>query len=717
MRFAKRIFATALLLAACSFTSHAQIGDLDPFAAAEGANSATKLEFLSEEKSIAPGKPFVVAIKLTHPKSWHSYFINTASEFGIILTPNWELPNGGKVSRIAWPVPHIGSTAGMKTYGYEPEVYHLFEVTPPASLQVGAEFALGIKPFWQICDEKNCIKEPNFGQPPYDTTIKLPVAAESETDAGNVAAFKAAREMLPGTPPSELTIQASKSSKEITILLSPADAVPEGKIYFFDYDAQMDAQDNPVIERTDESVRWTIKRNKKSETKTPERLTGILTFGDKAYAVDLEYGKAATAPVSLGKLLAILGGMFIGGMILNLMPCVFPVIGIKIMGFVQQAGSDRRTILIHGLIYAVGVIVSFWVLSGLLLALREGAIGSVGKDVSWGYQLQNPWVVWVLMLVMFVLAMNMFGIFEIGTSATSVGSNLTHKQGMGGSFFSGVLATVVATPCSAPFLGVAIGLAFNLSSPLFLLAFTVMALGLAFPYVLLSAFPKLVEKLPRPGPWMESFKQAMAFLLFGTAGFMLWSFLSLKDVGLGKMLPIVLGLTFIGIALWVYGRWCVIHRTKRTRTIGYVAVILFATLGLAASKPPAKGLDWQAWSPEAVEEALEEGRPVYVDFTATWCATCQVNKSRAYNKKVRQLFKDHKVLVLKADFTNYDPKIAETITALDRKAVPVNALYVPGEEDPHLTKELFGSRYMRDFLTEHLGEAPAAGDEESAAKK
>lgn len=707
MRLPTPLLLPVFLTVLFTFPVMGEVDDFDPFAAAEQSGSSSRMEFLSEVRSIAPGQPFHLAIKLTHPPGWHSYFINTGF-VGMPLQPNWKLPPGFKAARVAWPVPHIGSTAGKKTYGYEPLVYHLFKVTPPSNLRAGDQVTVSASPRWQICDENNCLPEPGFGQPAVSSQITLPVTAKATTIPANAPAFAAARAMLPAPLPGNLTVQASRTATEISLLLSPADSVPEGKIHFYDYEQVMDAQSDPVVTRGENGVRWTIARNEESDSKMTNTLGGILTLGEKGYLVEAEYGATVSPPASFSKLLAILGGMFLGGMILNLMPCVFPVIGIKIMGFVQQAGEDRRSILVHGLIYAAGVLLSFWVLSGLLLALREGSIGSVGQDVSWGYQLQNPWVVWALMLVMFILALNMFGVFEIGASATSAGSNLTHKQGLGGSFFSGVLATVVATPCSAPFLGVAIGLAFNLSPPLFLLAFTMMALGLAFPYVLLSAFPKMVERLPRPGPWMESFKQAMAFLLFGTTGFLLWSFLSLQEVGLGKMLPIILGLTFVGIALWVYGRWCVISRSKRTRIIGYLAAVLFSGLGLMASRPPSKGLDWQAWSPETVEQALQQGRPVYVDFTATWCATCQVNKSMGYNKGVQKLFSDRNILALKADYTNYDPRIAETIAGLKRRAVPVNALYLPGNPEPKLTKEFFNSGYMKGFIREHLDEAGAS---------
>lgn len=682
-------------------------GQFDPFK--ESKNST--LTFVSEVSTIKPGEPFHVAIKLDHPKGWHSYYVNPGF-VGIPLKPNWALPDGFKAERVGWPVPHIGKTAGKNTYGYEPSVTHLFKVTPPSSLEAGGMVTLTTDASWQICDDDNCVLEPPFTATDTEHSIELSVGSASEKNAAVAEIFAEGRAQLSKELPSDLKVEASKNALELSLLISPASAVDKDKLYFFAaVEKFVDAESKPVIEEVEGgAIRWTIKRPKGGKPPKVERLEGILTIGKESYQIDQEFGKAAAAPVSFGKLMGILGGMFLGGMILNLMPCVFPVIGLKIMSFVQQAGENRRHILNHGLIYAGGVIISFLVLAGLLLGLREGAFGS-DTDVSWGYQLQNPWVVWILMLVMFVLALNMFGVFEIGTSATSVGSNLTQKQGPSGSFFSGVLATVVATPCSAPFLGVAIGLAFTLSPVLFMLAFTVMAAGLAFPYVLLSAFPKLVEKLPRPGAWMESFKQAMSFLLFGTAGFLLWIYE--KHIDYTFTIVAILGLTSIGIALWVYGRWCTIAKSKKTRRIGLTVAAVFAVAGLTASKPPDPGLDWQPWSQEAVDKALEEGRPVYVDFTASWCATCQVNKARAYKKNVRRIFEAHNILALKADHTKRNPAIDKAINELGRNALPVNVLYIPGDDEPKLTRELFGSSYMEDFIKEHLGEAPKKKEKEA----
>jgi thiol:disulfide interchange protein DsbD len=398
----------------------------------------------------------------------------------------------------------------------------------------------------------------------------------------------------------------------------------------------------------------------------------------------------------LGKFIKILGGMFLGGLILNLMPCVFPVIGLKIMGFVQQAGQDRRKIALHGVTFALGVLASFGVLSGILFAARSAAGGAAGS-IGWGYQLQNPWVVLTLMLLMFVLALNMFGLFELGTSATSVGGSLQSRQGLGGSFFSGVLATIVATPCSAPFLGVAIGAAIALPAAQFFAAFAAMATGLALPYLVLSIFPRLIGFLPRPGAWMESFKQAMSFLLFATAGYLLWVYAG--QIGLENLLGPIFGLSAIAIAAWIHGRWNLPHRTRKTRWTAITLTILFAAGGFLLAKPPQKSaLVWEPWSQERVDDLLADGTPVFIDFTAQWCATCQVNKKRAYTAEVITLMKQKGIVALKADKTNPSPEIDEKLQELGRSAIPVNVLLVPGK-DPVITPELLSPDYLRELFS------------------
>jgi thiol:disulfide interchange protein DsbD len=305
-----------------------------------------------------------------------------------------------------------------------------------------------------------------------------------------------------------------------------------------------------------------------------------------------------------------------------------------------------------------------------------------------------------LMLLMFVLALNMFGVFEIGASATSVGGSLQSKQGLGGSFFSGILATIVATPCSAPFLGVAIGAAIALPAVQFFAAFTAMALGLALPYLILSIFPNLIAFLPRPGAWMESFKQAMSFLLFATAGYLLWVYAG--QIGLENLLGPIFGLSAIAVAAWIYGRWNLPHREQRTRFIAIALTLLFAAGGFLIARPPVKSaLVWEPWTQERVDTLLAEGRPVFIDFTAQWCATCQVNKKRAYTGEVIALMKQKGVAALKADKTSPDPAIEDKLAELGRSAIPVNVLLVPGKE-PIITPELLSSGYLVDLFSREI---------------
>ena len=381
---------------------------------------------------------------------------------------------------------------------------------------------------------------------------------------------------------------------------------------------------------------------------------------------------------------------FLGGLILNIMPCVFPVLGIKIVSIVQQAGEDRKQVVMHGLIYTLGILLSFWALGGLVVALGKG----------WGFQLQSAGFNYALAAFFLIFGLNMAGIFEIGASAVGVGSNLQMKHGLSGSFFSGLLATLVSTPCSAPFLGTALGFAVKLPAPQAMLLFTLIGLGLASPFLLLSIFPSLVSVLPRPGAWMESFKQGMSFLLFGTVFFMLWVLTGMIE-GL-PLLILMLGLVLVAFGCWVYGRWSLPHKPARTRLIAVVLALTAVVGGLYLGWPHVEkqpgtaehgakfenGLLWEPWSAAKVQELTAAGKPVYIDFTAKWCWTCQVNKRVYPDPHLQELFKKYSIVTLKADYTNEDDAIKQAFTALGRGAVPVNALYIPGVKEPHVLPEI-----------------------------
>jgi thiol:disulfide interchange protein DsbD len=270
---------------------------------------------------------------------------------------------------------------------------------------------------------------------------------------------------------------------------------------------------------------------------------------------------------------------------------------------------------------------------------------------------------------------------------------------MTGTFFSGVLATVVATPCSGPFLGTAIGAAIGLPATQFFTAFTVMAIGLSLPYLILSVFPELVDYLPRPGPWMETFKQGMSFLLFATAGYLLWVYGGIIDFD--NLLNPIIGLTLVAVGLWIYGRWSGLIYSKRTRVTSAIVALLAVIGGIYYSGNIKKGLDWQPWSEVAVEQSLVEGKPVYVDFTAKWCLTCQLNKKVAYTEEVIELFNQYGIVPMKADKTKPSPQIEKALNELKRTAIPVNVLYIPGK-DPIITPETLTPGYMKELIEKNV---------------
>ena len=368
---------------------------------------------------------------------------------------------------------------------------------------------------------------------------------------------------------------------------------------------------------------------------------------------------------------------FVGGLILNIMPCVFPVLGIKIMGVVGQAGDDRRKVIAHGFSYTTGVLLSFWVLGLIAILLGKG----------WGFQLQSPTFVFVLCAFFLIFALNMAGLFEIGTSAVGVGAELQAKQGMAGSFFSGLLATIVATPCSAPFLGAALGVTLSLPPVQAMLIFSFVALGLAFPFLLLSFLPKLVSSLPRPGGWMESFKQGMSFLLFGTVAFLAWVLTGLIESL--DMLVLLLGLVVVAVGCWIYGRWNSPLKSAKTRAIVTVISLLTIASGITMGWPGHEtGLEWGTWSEAKVQGLRDSDKPVYIDFTAKWCTTCQINKRVYNNEGLQALFNGKGVEPLIADWTNEGPEIQKAINDLGKAAIPVNLLYIPGQEEPVILPEL-----------------------------
>jgi thiol:disulfide interchange protein DsbD len=412
------------------------------------------------------------------------------------------------------------------------------------------------------------------------------------------------------------------------------------------------------------------------------QLNGVLLLGDgSAYEIHappgaLPAGAPGTSEGALN-LLRFVSLAFLGGMILNLMPCVFPVLFIKGLSLVESSRHEPKRVRAHGFVYALGILVSFWIVVALLLGLRAG-----GRQLGWGFQFQSPGFVAVIALLLFFLGLSLAGMFEIGLTVTNTGSSLAARSGYAGSFFTGVLAVIVATPCTAPFMGAAIGFALAQSAGSAFAVFTALALGLAAPYLLLTFYPAWMRYLPRPGAWMEVLKQATAAPIFATVIWLVWLFAS--SAGVDALTALLAAFLLLAIAGWILGRW----PARRVASAFAITVIVLAVATPlyalwkfpAAETTTASKAGWEPYSQEAIEQYRAQGRPVFVDFTARWCLSCQVNERAVLNRgDVRRRLHDSGIVLVRADWTKHDETIASALRELGRSGVPTYVFYPPGQ--------------------------------------
>jgi len=681
-----------------------------------GARAQVDSSLVAADASVQPGRPFTVALHFVHQPHWHTYWVNPGT--GLPTTIAWTLPAGWKAGDIQWPAPKVLSDATNEVIGsgYDGDLFLPVTITPSADLKSGTTVELKAAVRWLMCLD---ICKP--GQAVLKLT--LPVSNDDPaTDPQWGAKISAVVANVPAADPG-WTIAASRDAKSITLIVSAnSPGVPQPRNpHFFSLDNEV-AYDAPQVVKDDGmgGIRVTLAISPDAPPNVT-KLLGVLTSETgwrpdgslPGLKVDAAFntgsaqtgvagarrptdevaeskpvpgvdgpGEAAAAKAGLGGTLLL---AFIGGLILNLMPCVFPVLGIKILGFVNQAGHERGKVIAHGLVFSSGVLVSFWVLAGVLAVLRAG-----GDQLGWGFQLQSPAFIFGLAAIMLVFALNMSGVFEFGLAATAVGGELQAKSGFAGSFFTGVLATLVATPCSAPFLAPALGAALTLSTAQSFLIFTTIAVGLSTPYLLLSAFPGAVRVLPRPGAWMETFKQFMAFPLYATVGYLLWVLAGqVQEYGL---LSAFFGLVLVAMGIWIYGRWRAPGASPGRARFGLIAGVALLALGAWTGwpqRPAPTDITWEKWSPEAVSALRADGRIVYVDFTARWCATCQANKRLVFHSgDVLRAFRDKHIATVRGDWTNQDPQITAELAKYHRSAVPFNLVWLPGKSDPVLLPEI-----------------------------
>jgi len=639
---------------------------------------------------------------------WHVYWKN-AGDSGEPPHIKWTLPAGITAEPIQFPAPKRLPLGPLMDFGYDNEVLFPFTIDVANAARLGPA-ALQAKVDWLVCREV-CIP----GKAELDENVQIGGTASAvSASSSDAALLQRFANSLPVPLPS--SAKAIFQPTPTGFRLSVDTGQRETQAAFFPADE--DVLDNPSPQTITPTAKGLILDLKKDAnlSANPAKLNGVIELsGGRNYELAALPGTVAAAapPIALSAVAQSFGLAFLGGLLLNLMPCVFPVLFLKGLSLVNSGNEERHKLRAHGFVYTAGILVSFWVLVGALLALR-----AAGASLGWGFQFQSPVFLALMAGLLFFLGLSLAGQFEIGLTLTSAGGSLAAKQGYTGSFFTGVLAVVVATPCSAPFMGAAIGYALAQPAAVTFAVFTALALGLAAPYLALTLQPAWTRLLPRPGAWMEILRQAISVPIFVTVIWLAW--VVAQAYGAPLLAALLVNFLLLAIAGWFLGRW-----PARRWSTGVAAAFLLVVIAAAfvapnylVASPPsnlssedarvmeqmasgiaAKGATWQPWSADAVTKYQSQGRPVFVDFTASWCLSCQVNERIALSQpQVQQAFAGANVALLKADWTREDPAITEALTAMGRSGVPVYALYVPGENNPRLLPQVLTPGIVTDAL-------------------
>ena len=671
----------------------------------------------------APGQTVWVGLQLIHQPEWHTYWKNSGDS-GQPTQLNWILPEGVAADDIAWPIPKKIPIAHLANYGYEGTVLLPVPLTISKNFKPGLlarVLEIKLNATWLVC-KKECIPEEGA------FVLQIPLKGSTALNAANFeTAFQAQPKNVVNIvggapPPSKLRVDGTQLQVEAQNL--PMEL--RGKTLEFFPETPEVIETGAAFKQEWRGAVWHATVRLASQRANSPQIMPVVLVGDfngqrtgfrleapvlgtwpalapvAAVPAGLDAALKANAasqlipeaaPLSLW--LALLGA-FVGGLILNLMPCVFPILAIKVMGFaqnIQGLKSQRQS----ALAYSGGVVLSFLLLGALLLGLR-----SAGEQLGWGFQLQSPAVVAVLALLFTLIGFNLCGLFEMGSVLPSSLANAQAKNPMVNAFLSGVLAVAIASPCTAPFMGASMGLAVGLPAAQALLIFAVLGAGMALPYLLAGWLPFVARALPRPGAWMETFKHLMAFPMFATVVWLLWVLGQQSGIdGVAALLALLVALAMLIWALRLTG-------TSRNWMAGISAVLLagltwavgpHVVQPLAAPTQAASNERWQSWEPGRVDQLLAQGQPVFVDFTAAWCVTCQVNKKTVLGQaEILADFDAKKVTLLRADWTRRDPAITAALAQLGRNGVPVYVLYQPGVA-PVLLSELLSTNEVRTAIS------------------
>jgi thiol:disulfide interchange protein len=675
------------------------------------ATDNVKARLVSEVNAVGPGQVFWVALELNIRDGWHTYWRNPGDS-GEPTKLAWQLPPGFTAGDIAWTTPHRFEIAPLVNYGYAKHAMHLVQITAPKDLKAGAPATLAAKASWLVCSDV-CIPESA------DLQVTMPAGAQAGSiDPKESSLFTAARSELPSAQPAATRARIAGDQLVVTLGSEWGATLSQIKsLAFFPYDdGGIEYATPQKLTRTKDAVELSMKLGYKPPNAGAIR--GVLVVSQQngaqtdtvpiEIAADFSGAGAGTDQVKAGariapltqahqepqhSLIVLMLLAMLGGLILNLMPCVFPVLSIKAISVVEQAKKHPGIVRIKGLVFAAGVISSMLALAAVLLGLRAG-----GEEIGWGFQLQSPLFVTLLIYLLLAVGLNLSGVFEFGGGLAGVGDGLTHGDGYRASFFTGLLTTLVATPCTAPFMAPALGAALTQPAINALCIFAALGIGLSLPFVLLSFAPWMRRVLPKPGAWMDTLKQVFAFPIYASAAWLLWVLShETSSFGLGAALA---GTVLIGLAAWAYqksnsssggGKVTVLITAAASLLLAIILPVRFADVATATAAPgesaqsKAGADEWQPYSAARVAELTAAGRPLLVNFTASWCLTCLVNERNAFSDSaVQEIFRDKKVVLMKGDWTNRDPAITHALAAFGRAGVPLYVVYnsKPGSTEP-----------------------------------
>ncbi len=709
----RRFLAIFCLLSGCLFgfspEANAQVYE---------GRELVQADLLAKTTAVVPGQPFLTGVLIKMVPHWHTYW-KFPGDAGIPTEIKWQLPPGWKAGAIRWPIPlKLVEPGDIQIYGYHDEVLLIQELTPPAKID-DQSVKLTAEVDWLVC-EKICI--------PGGKAVALELPVASSATPGNEDIFAQYESQLPQTWPADDVARAvwKRTPSELQLQIFSSTLAASASVDFFPAPGEEVVVGHPTAEKGADGVTFRIPIET-SEAQLAS-LPGVIVFGQTAEGSERKAwelsgtGETGAGPATAsappmatqeagGGLMKFLLFGFLGGFILNLMPCVLPVISLKIFSFINYAGKSRQHIFRSGLAFVAGIFVWFLALAGLLIALK-----SAGNQVGWAVQFTNPYFVLAMAVVVFVFALNLFGVFEFTLPQSAQRGVLQVSSGEGhvASFSQGVFATILGTSCTAPVLGAAVGFALTQSSFVIVLMFLAIAAGMGFPYLLLSAQPAWVRWLPRPGAWMEKLKQLMGFPMLATLVFLLYVLGAQR--GLEAVIWTLCLLLVVGLAAWLKGAFLLPTASTRSRVI-VLLLILALLLGgghyfvrekFAATKladtPNSQEGGWINFSPERLETELTAGRAVFLDFTAGWCVTCKFNeKTVLESEAVREAFAQRGIVKIKADWTNADPEITNLLQRFGRPGVPLYVLYPAGKSiEPIILPELL----TKSIVLEQLAAVP-----------